>query len=256
MQIRDTAAATPDKPAIVMHPSGTVVTFGELEARANQLAHLFRSAGLVEGDAVAIADGEQRALPRGDVGRAPRRAVLRADQHPPHRRRGRLHRRQQQRQGHRRIRRAARHAGRARGRAAQRAARGPARSSTESSRVGRATRNAVADNPITPIDDEIEGDLLQYSSGTTGRPKGIKRALPHQSPAEVPGLDGGADRLLDAPRRGLPQPGAAVSHRPVGLVDADAGRRHHDRRAGQVQPRGCPGGNPEVPGDPRPIRAR
>src|SRR6478752_5951460 len=54
MQIRDTAAATPDKPAIIMHPSGTVITFGELEARANRLAHLFRSAGLVEGDAVAI----------------------------------------------------------------------------------------------------------------------------------------------------------------------------------------------------------
>ncbi len=46
----------------------------------------------------------------------------------------------------------------------------------------------VADQPVTPIDDEIEGDLLQYSSGTTGRPKGIKRALTHQTPAEVPGL--------------------------------------------------------------------
>src|SRR5689334_2953756 len=54
MQIRDTAVATPDKPAIIMYPSGTVVTFGELEARANRLAHLFRDAGLVEGDAVAI----------------------------------------------------------------------------------------------------------------------------------------------------------------------------------------------------------
>ena len=43
-------------------------------------------------------------------------------------------------------------------------------------------------NPITPIDDEIEGDLLQYSSGTTGRPKGIKRELPHLPPAEVPGM--------------------------------------------------------------------
>src|SRR6195952_6122882 len=54
MQIRDTAVATPDKPAIVMYPSGITVTFGELEARANRLAHLFRAAGLVEGDAVAI----------------------------------------------------------------------------------------------------------------------------------------------------------------------------------------------------------
>ena len=49
----------------------------------------------------------------------------------------------------------------------------------------------VADQPDTPIDDEIEGDLLQYSSGTTGRPKGIKRELPHLPPAEVPGLMSG-----------------------------------------------------------------
>src|SRR5690349_7211321 len=54
MQIREYAAATPDKPAIVMYPSGTVVTFGELEARANRLAHFFRRHGLKEGDAVAI----------------------------------------------------------------------------------------------------------------------------------------------------------------------------------------------------------
>jgi fatty-acyl-CoA synthase len=46
----------------------------------------------------------------------------------------------------------------------------------------------VAGQPVTPIDDEIEGDLLQYSSGTTGRPKGIKRELPHLPPSEVPGL--------------------------------------------------------------------
>ena len=40
----------------------------------------------------------------------------------------------------------------------------------------------VVDQPDSPIGDEIEGDLLQYSSGTTGRPKGIKRALPHLPP--------------------------------------------------------------------------
>src|SRR5919205_2464356 len=54
MQIREHAAAHPDKPAVIMHPSGTVVTFGELEARANRLAHFFRRNGLREGDAVAI----------------------------------------------------------------------------------------------------------------------------------------------------------------------------------------------------------
>ena len=52
MQIREHVGA--DKPAIILHPSGTVVTFDELEARANRLAHFFRSHGLREGDAVAI----------------------------------------------------------------------------------------------------------------------------------------------------------------------------------------------------------
>src|ERR1700757_1515838 len=52
MQIRPYIGA--DKPAIILHPSGTVVTFDDLEARANRLAHHFRKAGLREGDAVAI----------------------------------------------------------------------------------------------------------------------------------------------------------------------------------------------------------
>src|SRR5246500_3918977 len=54
MQIREHAEAHPDKPAVIMHPSGTTVTFGELEAGANRLAHFFRRHGLREGDAVAI----------------------------------------------------------------------------------------------------------------------------------------------------------------------------------------------------------
>src|ERR1044072_6446329 len=54
MQIREHAAASPDKPAIIIHPSGTVVTFAELEARTNRLVHFFRNHRLREGDAVAI----------------------------------------------------------------------------------------------------------------------------------------------------------------------------------------------------------
>ncbi len=54
MQIREHAQAHPDKPAVIMYPSGTTVTFGEMEARANRLAHFFREHGLREGDAVAI----------------------------------------------------------------------------------------------------------------------------------------------------------------------------------------------------------
>ena len=54
MQIREHAEAASEKPAVIVCPSGTVVTFGELEARANRLAHFFRSNGLREGDVVAI----------------------------------------------------------------------------------------------------------------------------------------------------------------------------------------------------------
>ena len=53
MQIRDHVGHA-DKPAIILHPAGTVITFDELEARANRLAHYFRQHGLREGDAVAI----------------------------------------------------------------------------------------------------------------------------------------------------------------------------------------------------------
>jgi fatty-acyl-CoA synthase len=52
MQLRDHVGST--KPAVVLHPSGVVVTFTELEARANRLAHFLRRAGLRAGDTVAI----------------------------------------------------------------------------------------------------------------------------------------------------------------------------------------------------------
>ncbi len=48
------AAATPDKPAVIMAHSGEVVTFQEMEDRSNQGAQFFRSLGLKTGDTIAI----------------------------------------------------------------------------------------------------------------------------------------------------------------------------------------------------------
>ena len=48
------AAATPDKPAYIMAGGGETVTFGELERRANQGGRLLRSLGLKRGDAIAV----------------------------------------------------------------------------------------------------------------------------------------------------------------------------------------------------------
>src|SRR3954470_7709684 len=48
------AKAMPDKAAYIMAYSGETVTFGQLEERSNQGAHLFRSLGLKAGDAIAF----------------------------------------------------------------------------------------------------------------------------------------------------------------------------------------------------------
>ncbi len=48
------AAATPDKPATIMAGTGEVVTYAQLEARSNQVAHLLRSLGLGPEDGLAL----------------------------------------------------------------------------------------------------------------------------------------------------------------------------------------------------------
>jgi long-chain acyl-CoA synthetase len=51
---RTFAVETPDKAAYIMATSGEVVTYRQLEDRANRCAHLFRSLGLKTGDHIAI----------------------------------------------------------------------------------------------------------------------------------------------------------------------------------------------------------
>lgn len=48
------ALSTPDKPAVINARDGSVITYGELDAAANRLSQLLRSSGLQVGDHVAI----------------------------------------------------------------------------------------------------------------------------------------------------------------------------------------------------------
>lgn len=54
MHPRTFATTTPDKPALIMEPSGRTISYGALEVRANQAARLFRSLAIRAGDKVAF----------------------------------------------------------------------------------------------------------------------------------------------------------------------------------------------------------
>jgi fatty-acyl-CoA synthase len=183
MQIREHVDSP--SPAIILHPSGKVVGFAELEARANQLAHYFRRHGLRPGDTVAadLENNEHIHVVMWAARRCGLYYVL-INTHLT----------------------------------AQEATYIVDNCGAKALVGSRATRKVceglseflpqglpkllliaddeldgwerypecVADEPTTPIADEREGDLLQYSSGTTGRPKGIRRELADVSPAEAP----------------------------------------------------------------------
>jgi long-chain acyl-CoA synthetase len=54
MHPKSHATTSPHKPAIIMVGSGEIVTYAQLDSRSNQGAHLFRGMGLDSGDVIAI----------------------------------------------------------------------------------------------------------------------------------------------------------------------------------------------------------
>ncbi|GAB2961701.1 acyl-CoA synthetase [Nonomuraea fastidiosa] len=178
------AAVTPDKPAVIMAGSGRVITYRELDEESNRLAHLFRSAGLRPGDHVAFM------LPNHPLFLAVAWAAHRAGlYYTP------ISSRLQTDELAYIV-----------GNCGARVFISSADLAAVATSVTAATpdvelrlmldgeaegftsyERAVAAHPATPIADECTGADMLYSSGTTGRPKGVKVPASH-GPLEEPGM--------------------------------------------------------------------
>ena len=170
------AAVTPDKPAYIMAGSGEVVTYRELDARANQGARLLRAFGLGKGDGIAVMmDNSPRylevmwAAERIGVYTTCISSKLTAEEAA-----------YIIRDGDCRV------LITSTGTAACAEALLPLTDDLHRLMVGGTipgfdSYESLRDRQLdTPIDDPTPGQIMLYSSGTTGKPKGVRFALPHE----------------------------------------------------------------------------
>ncbi len=165
------ALTQPEKPALIMAESGEAVTYAELEARANRGAHALRALGLGIGDTLAMACDNRPeffdlfwATQRAGLTLVPMSTRLKADE----------------------IAFIARDSGAKLllisehlGDTALELAKSFDRILAIGSIDGLPSWNELcASQPATPIADEANGTRMAYSSGTTGRPKGIRNMIP------------------------------------------------------------------------------
>jgi long-chain acyl-CoA synthetase len=168
------ARTNPDKPAYIMAYSGETVTYGELEARSNQGAHLFRSLGLKPGDAVAFfLENHPRYY---ELLWAAQRSGLRFTCLSSKLTAGEVEYIVKDCDAKAFVSSAALSE---MARAAAAAIPGVALFMVGGADAPfQSFEEARAGFPTTPIADEQAGAAMLYSSGTTGRPKGVKRAGP------------------------------------------------------------------------------
>ncbi len=179
------AAAQPDTPAIIMAGSGQTLTYAELESQSNRIAHLLRSLGLQRGDSIALMmHNEIDFLPicwaaqRAGLIFVAMSTKLTADEA------GYI----VQDSGARAI--FCSPALAAVALAATPALAPAARLCSGDAAGCTALATALAGQPATRIADESAGRDMLYSSGTTGRPKGVRGALPEGPIDQIDALSG------------------------------------------------------------------
>src|SRR5689334_11243404 len=178
---RQHAQGDPQRAAYVMAGSGEVVTYGQLEQRANQGAHLLRAGGVRSGDVIAIAmDNNARYF---EIVWAAQRAGLHFTCIPAKSTAAELEYILRDAEAKLLVLSTGSEAI-----GAELAQRLPG---LQLFMVGgespsaRSFESARAAQPSTAIADESAGTDMLYSSGTTGRPKGVKLPL-SGGPVETP----------------------------------------------------------------------
>ena len=177
------ARAMPDKVAYIMAGTGEAVTYGQLDQRANQGAHLFRSLGLKRGDAVAVfMDNSPRYY---EILYATERAGLYITCISSKLTAGEIE-----------------YIVGDCGAKVLITGKSLAAIATEAASLLPNVKLYMCDGvvppfesfeaaraafPTTMIDDPSPGMTMLYSSGTTGRPKGVRRALPEGEVGATPG---------------------------------------------------------------------
>jgi len=175
---------TPDKPALIMASSGKTLSYAELEASSNQIAHLFRSMGLKAGDAISLLI--DNSLWFHQIVMAAHRSGLRYTCMSTKLAAGEVAYILEDSEAKVLI---ASHSLAPLAEAAVKDVSGLALLMTDGASGPFQDLSArLSGQPTTRIEDESLGDAMLYSSGTTGKPKGVRRAPVVRTLDDLPAL--------------------------------------------------------------------